>query len=109
SAASLIACWTLLIVRNVKIFGAVGRSGRVRPAATERLAKPTRIPTPTATATVTSGRCSTSLDGRRSASFARRDSTCCFQRRGRVPQKSGLAEHDPAFYRGRWGEAEPDP
>jgi hypothetical protein len=70
SAASLIACWTLLIVRNVKIFGPVGRSG-VRPAATERLARPTRIPTPTATATVTSGRYSTSLDRRRSASFAR--------------------------------------
>src|SRR5205807_1068019 len=32
SAASLIACWTLLIVRNVKIFGPVGRSGRVRAA-----------------------------------------------------------------------------
>jgi Ku70/Ku80 beta-barrel domain/Methyltransferase domain len=79
--ASLIACWTLLIVRNVKIFGPVGRCGRVRPAATERLAKPTRIPAPTAmcrypsaiTISVACGSCSSRLDLQSSLSVSCRN------------------------------------
>src|SRR5262249_1844071 len=46
-------------------------AARGGPAANERLVRPTRIPTPTATPRVRSGRCSTSVERRRNASLLR--------------------------------------